>query len=223
MRHAILLLAALLASCTGSSRAGPEHPPYGRSHGILEVRNDIAVARKLPPGWGATVEGYVTVPTGAYDAGFAIQDSTGGIYIAADTAGDTGLRVRQGQLVRVGGMLVSNHGFLTMKPTADSVVSDSGPVPAPRSVRTGEVGEANEGLWVTFDGRVTEPVVDDRPYGWKIMVDDGSRAVQVFVPAHRPFDPAAIRVGQRLRGTGIVAQYDAIHEIISYPTLVSGP
>jgi hypothetical protein len=225
-RSVLLLLAALLASCTGSSRAGPEHPVYGKPVGMLEGRMTIADARKLPPGWGVTVEGHVTVPTGGYDAGFAIQDSTGGIWIAADTmprfAGDTGIRARQGHRVRVTGILVSNHGFLTVKPQADSVTSSYGWVPAAQSVRTGEVGEANEGLWVMFDGRVTEPVVDDRPYGWKIMVDDGSRPVQVFVPAHRRFDPSAIRVGQRLMGTGIVAQYDAIHEIISYPMLIAG-
>jgi hypothetical protein len=132
------------------------------------------------------------------------------------------MRAQLRQRVRVTGTLVDNHGFLTVKPQADSMVSAHGPVPAPRSVRTGEVGEATEALWVSFDGRVTEPVVDDRPYGWKIMVDDGSGAVQLFVPAHRSFDPAAIRVSQRLTGTGIVAQYDAIHEIISYPTLISG-
>ncbi|HEU4558945.1 MAG TPA: hypothetical protein VFS20_13890 [Longimicrobium sp.] len=215
MRRSILFL-ALLAACTSTPRAAPEQ---ARAGAAPQGRIQIAAARKLPVGSRVTVEGHVSVPTGGYDAGFAIQDSTGGIYIAADTVprfpGDTGIRARQRQRVRVTGTLVDNHGFLTVKP--DTAVASYGFVPEMRNVRTGEVGEATESLWVMFDGRITAPVVDDRPYGWKIMIDDGSGPVQIFVPAHRRFDPAAIRVGERLGGTGLGAQYDSTYEIISYP------
>lgn len=221
MRH-VLLLIALLSACTSSPRGSQEQgAPAAASQGRIR----IADARKLPLGSRVIVEGDVTVPTGGYDAGFAIQDSTGGIYVAADTVprfqGDTGIRARQRQRVRVTGTLVDNHGFLTVKPEGDPVVS-YGFVPAAQSVRTGEVGEATEALWVSFDGRISAPVVDDRPYGWKIMIDDGSGAVQIFVPAHRRFDPTGLRVGQRLLGTGLGAQYDATYEVISYPMFISG-
>ena len=145
MRRAILLL-AVLAACTAPPRTPPPEQlaPAATSTSLADGRIRIADARKLPLGSRVTVEGQVTVPTGGYDAGFAIQDSTAGIYVAADTvprfAGDTGMRARQRQRVRVTGTLVDNHGFLTVKPAADPVVSYGYTLPA-QSVRTGEVGD----------------------------------------------------------------------------------
>ena len=47
----------------------------------------IAEARSLPLGTIVTIDGVVTVPSGAFssstfDQGFAIQDRTGGIYVS---------------------------------------------------------------------------------------------------------------------------------------------
>src|ERR1041384_6764964 len=66
----------------------------------------IAEARSLPLGTIVTIDGSVTVPSGAFssstfDQGFAIQDRTGGIYVS--TSDNLGFAPRQ--QVRVTGTL----------------------------------------------------------------------------------------------------------------------
>ena len=66
----------------------------------------IAEARGLPLGTVVTIDGSVTVPSGAFssstfDQGFAIQDHTGGIYVSVPVSQGFGLR----QQVRVTGEL----------------------------------------------------------------------------------------------------------------------
>src|SRR5262245_41897411 len=73
----------------------------------------IAAARALPLGSTVTVQGAVTVPAGAFssgtfDQGFAIQDSTGGIYVSIAT--NLGLAPRR--LARVTGHLADSFGLL---------------------------------------------------------------------------------------------------------------
>src|SRR5215468_7962560 len=58
----------------------------------------IAEARGLPLGTVVTIDGVVTVPSGAFssitfDQGFAIQDRTGGIYVS--TPDNLGFALRQ--------------------------------------------------------------------------------------------------------------------------------
>src|SRR5262245_10419748 len=72
----------------------------------------IAAARHLPLGTVVTVEGSVTVPSGVFassffDEGFAIQDSTAGIYISM--ADNLGLRFLQ--KARVTGTLMDSGGL----------------------------------------------------------------------------------------------------------------
>src|SRR5262247_2530190 len=66
----------------------------------------IAEARSLPLGTVVTIDGSVTVPSGAFssstfDQGFAIQDQTGGIYVSTPD----NLGFAPGQQVRVTGTL----------------------------------------------------------------------------------------------------------------------
>ncbi|HET7459951.1 MAG TPA: hypothetical protein VFJ82_01840 [Longimicrobium sp.] len=164
----------------------------------------------MEPGAEVTVGGVVTVASGAVDAGFAIQDGPQGIYVAADS----GTHVSAGQMVRVGGRLADQHGLLVVKPESVRVTGRTQPFPA-YHVRTKRVGEVTEALLVAVQGRITAPVVDDRPYGWKITINDGGGPLQVFVPAHHAFDPAAYRVGQTLGVEGMSAQYDSTYEVIA--------
>ena len=74
---------------------------YSRSGPI-----SIAEARSLPLGTVVTIDGSVTVPSGAFssstfDQGFAIQDRTGGIYVSVPD--NLGLTTRQ--QVRITGRL----------------------------------------------------------------------------------------------------------------------
>ena len=77
------------------------------SQGAPEPKTiSIAEARSLPLGTIVTIDGSVTVPSGAFnsstfDQGFAIQDRTGGIYVS--TPDNLGFTTRQ--QVRVTGRL----------------------------------------------------------------------------------------------------------------------
>jgi DNA/RNA endonuclease YhcR with UshA esterase domain len=76
------------------------------------------------------------------------------------------------------------------------------------------VDEASEGLLIRVRARVTGDVLDDQPWGWKLMLDDGSGALLVFVDAQAGIDVSAIRAGQWLQVTGYSGQYEEHREIL---------
>src|SRR5262245_60466787 len=90
----------------------------------------IAEARSLPLGTVVTIEGSLTVPSGAFssstfDQGFAIQDRTGGIYVS--TPNNLGLAPRQ--QARVTGTLADTvlPGLLVLVDGTDVKTKGSGP------------------------------------------------------------------------------------------------
>lgn len=169
----------------------------------------IDQARAKSSGESVIVEGVVTVPSGVIDAGFAIADETGGIYVAADST----TRYRSDQVVRVTGTLSDNHGLLVVTPTSIAA-ADGHPRARVTAGPASIVGERSEGSLVETTGTVTGPVVDDRPYGWKITIRDATGALLVFVPVGARIDVSGIRAGQRLRVRGFSGQYDDHHEIL---------
>jgi hypothetical protein len=137
------------------------------------------------------------------------QDGSGGVYVLAGA----GERHPLGERVRVTGALEEVHGQLGIRPVSVEALG-SGEVPAARDLRTGEVSEATEGLLVRVRGRVTGPVVDDRPYGWKVTLDDGSGPLLVFVSVRSGIDVSGVREGYSLEVTGFSGQYDDHHEVL---------
>jgi hypothetical protein len=197
--------AALLALCLAPAAI----PPAAAAHEPHPI--DIGAARHLPLGTVVTVEGSVTVPSGAFssssfDEGFAIQDDTGGIYVSVAT--DLGLSVRQGALVT--GQLVDSFGLLTLVPaaTSDVEVRGHGPKVRPLWVRTGRVGPANQGLLVRVVGTIAQPVVPDPPFGTKVFVDDGSGPIRVFVNTSTGIDVSGLAQGQLLSVTGFSSAFN---------------
>ena len=170
----------------------------------------VAGARELGPGATVRVVGVVSVPPGVFDGGFAIQDGTGGIWVLPPP--DV-LRLRLGQRVRVQGTLDNPNGQLAIQPMAIGEAGDRD-APTPRTVRTGELGEQDEGWLVRVRGRVTGEVVDDAPWGWKVMVDDGSGPVMVFVDAESNVDVSPLRPGYRVEVTGFAGQYEDHYEVV---------
>ena len=158
--------------------------------------------------------GLVTVPSGNFrsssaDEGFAIQDQTAGIWISVKE----NLKVKVGQRVLVRGNLGESHGKLQIVP--DSRV-DVEALPGVRlRVATGQVGEATLGYLISVEGTITQDVVHDLPYGYKVFLDDGSGVVQVFLSASTKIDPRApyFKRGRQLRVTGFGSQYNAAYEI----------
>jgi hypothetical protein len=191
-----VLAVALLAISTAAAQAAP---PVS-----------IAAARHLPLGTTVTVQGSVTVPSGTFassffDEGFAIQDPTAGIYVSM--ADNLGLRLRQE--ARVTGTLMDSGGLLILVPNSDSdvTVEGRGAVVLPRFVRTGDIGEATEGLIVVVAGRITS-LADDEPFGQKVFINDGSGQIRIFINNGANIDVTHLHVGQPVVVTGFSGQFE---------------
>lgn len=178
---------------------------------------NIADARALPLGSTVTVRGSVTVPSGAFssstfDEGFAIQDRSGGIYVSIAT--NLGLAPRR--QVRVTGHLADN-GFglliLVVDSPADVKTLGAGPKVAPAPFNTGAIGEATEGRLVVITATITQPVLNDLPFGYLLFVDDGSGEVHVFVCASTGIDVSGLTVGQQVRVVGFSGQFADHYEV----------
>ena len=176
----------------------------------------IAEARALPLGTIVTIDGVVTVPSGAFssstfDQGFAIQDRTGGIYVS--TPDNLGFSLRQ--QVRVTGKLADTvlPGLLVLVDVTDVKAHGSGPKVQPLPVATGAVGEATEGKLVTITGTITQPVVNDLPFGFIIFVNDGSGEVHSFVCASTGIDVSGLSPGQTVEITGFSGEFAGAFEV----------
>jgi uncharacterized protein YdeI (BOF family) len=176
----------------------------------------IAEARSLPLGTVVTVDGSVTVASGAFssstfDQGFAIQDHTGGIYVS--TPDNLGFAPRQ--QVRITGTLADTvlPGLLVLVNVTDIKAHGSGPKVQPLPVATGAVGEATEGKLVRITGTITQPVFDDLPFGYIIFIDDGSGEVHSFVSASTGIDVSGLSPGQTVEITGFSGQFADHYEV----------
>jgi len=168
----------------------------------------IAEARGLPLGTVVTVDGSVTVPSGAFssstfDQGFAIQDHTGGIYVSV--ADNLGFAPRQ--QVRVTGELADSNGLLGLINVTDTKAHGKGPKVQALPVATGAVGEATEGKLVRITGTITQPIVNDLPFGFIIVINDGSGEVNSFVSASTGIDVSGLSQGQTIEVTGFSGQF----------------
>ncbi len=176
----------------------------------------IAEARSLPLGTVVTIDGSVTVPSGAFnsstfDQGFAIQDHTGGIYVSVP--GNLGFGLRQ--QVRVTGELADTvqPGLLVLTNVTDIKAHGSGPKVQALPVATGAVGEGTEGKLVRISGTITQPIFNDLPYGFIIFINDGSGEVHAFVSASTGIDVSGLSQGQTIEITGFSSQFGAAYEV----------
>lgn len=179
----------------------------------------LARARAAGAGADVLVDGVVSVPPGVFDGGFAIQDRTGGIWVLppADP-----VLLRLGQRVRIRGTLDNPNNQLAIVPSALQLFDfrdAPGAVrveaaPDPRVVRTGGVGEEEEGWLVRIRGHVVSEPEQDAPWGWKVTVDDGSGAVMVFIDAETDVRTEGFRPGAMVEVTGFAGQYDDHYEIV---------
>lgn len=200
MLQILTLVALLVTFIPGPISSGPAEPKT----------ISIAEARSLPLGTVVTIDGVVTVPSGAFssstfDQGFAIQDRTGGIYISVPD--NLGLTLRQ--QVRVTGTLADTvlPGLLVLVDVTEVKVHGSGPKIAPLPVATGAVGETTEGKIVTITGTITQPIVNDLPFGFIVFINDGSGEVHSFVAASTGIDVSALSPGETIEVTGFSGQF----------------
>lgn len=187
------------------------------SQGAPEPKTiSIAEARSLPLGTIVTIDGSVTVPSGAFssstfDQGFAIQDRTGGIYVS--TPDNLGFTTRQ--QVRVTGRLADTvlPGLLVLVDVTDVKAHGRGPKVRPLPVATGDVGEATEGQLVTITGTITQPIINDLPFGFIVFINDGSGEVHAFVCASTGIDVSGLAPGQTVEITGFSGQFADSFEV----------
>lgn len=204
----LLLAVAVILPATGQATppTSPKHPK----------KVSIAEARSLPLGTIVTVDGSLTVPSGAFsssffDQGFAIQDHTGGIYVSvADNSGFTP-RLQ----VRVTGQLADSFGLLVLIPSDPDDIKPHGhgPKVEPLPVATGAVGEATEGKLVKVRATITQPITNDLPFGFIIVVNDGSGPINIFVNASTGIDVSGLHQGQTIKVTGFSGQFADHFEI----------
>ena len=195
------IFALVLVWCAAAARADAQVIP-------------IAEARSLPAGTVVTVEGSVTVPSGdfassTFDHGFVIEDETAGIYVSTSD----NLKLNFHRRVRVTGAVADNGvGLLILVPASSADVeklpgaSRIEPVP----FATGDIGEATEGLLVEVTGTITQPIIDDLPYGYQVFIDDGSGEMQIFICAStgiNPFQIPFMEVGARITVVGSSGQF----------------
>ena len=171
----------------------------------------IAAARHLAQGTTVTVVGVVTVPSGRFssssgDQGFALRDQTGGIWVSVKE----NPHLPAGRCVQVTGALGTNAGKLQVAATEVTRLAGTA-----LRVPTGQVGTATLGHIITIEGTITGDVAGDLPYGYKLFVDDGSGAAQVYINTSTGIDPRAshLRRGKRLRVTGFGSQYETTYEV----------
>ncbi len=202
-RISILLVALLLGACQATPASDPAL--------VREV--SIAEARTLAIGEVVSVTGTVTVQSGAFasslSAGFAIQDRTAGIYVL-----DQGHSFELGDRVRLTGRRSTEFSQLNIRLESVERLPGSGTV-EPRPVRTGQLGEAEEGLLIRAEGRI-DRVEDDAPYGYKIFIDDGSGELQVFIDASTELieDVTRWQPAEMIVVIGFAGRYRDIREIM---------
>ena len=163
----------------------------------------IAQARAEALGTLVNVEGVVTVPDGLFDAGFAMQDGTAGIYVFHPDGFPQELTLNA--VVQVSGVITQVNGLLQIvpgDPTSDVVVTGESPPLPPLEVSTGNIGEGTEGWLVVVRGTVV-----DRD-GDTFTVDDGSGPAVVFISPATGIDISGVAVGQTITVVGFSGQFD---------------
>lgn len=206
MLQTLTLITLLFSFIPGPTVSGPADPKT----------ITIAEARSLPLGTVVTIDGVVTVPSGAFssstfDQGFAIQDRTGGIYVSVPDNNGFALR----QQVRVTGTLADTvlPGLLVLVDVTEIKAHGTGPKVRPEPVATGDVGEDTEGRIVTITGTITQPIVNDLPFGFIVFINDGSGEVHAFVCASTGIDVSGLSPGQTIEVTGFSGEFAGSFEV----------
>lgn len=88
-----------------------------------------------------------------------------------------------------------------------SKLTGVGPKVRPLPVATGDVNEATEGELVRITGTITQPIVNDLPFGFTVVVNDGSGEINVFVCASTGIDVSGLSPGQTIEATGFSGQF----------------
>jgi DNA/RNA endonuclease YhcR with UshA esterase domain len=177
-----------------------EPPPEHR-------RASVAEARIAPDGAKLLVEAVVTAPPGALASRqMHIQDSTAGILVTLPEGAPS---LAPGDVAQVRGEAGSHFGQRALR-AEDGGVSllRHGAPPAPRTLRSLEVGPATEGLLARVQGAVTG---SGRPV---IRVDDGIGEARVRLAEAAQIPWPSPERGDTLLATGIVGSHTGAYHLL---------
>jgi hypothetical protein len=194
-RFVPLLALSLVVGAATAAAAAPHHPER------------IEAARHRPLGTTVTVRGTVTVPSDAFDPGFAVQQGNAGIYVLDSL----GTPREIGDDVEITGTLVDSFGLLAIQPTSATTHGMEDPVNA-RHRKTGQVGEHTEGQLLHLRGRMVGDLVDDSPFGFKLDIDDGSGPIQIFLFPGTGISTTGLVAGAMIDTACFSNQFDTIFE-----------
>ena len=171
----------------------------------------IVEARSLPLGSKVKVTGTVTVASGTFESsnpkGFAIQDSTAGIYIV-----DSANIFKLHEIIEVIGKVDTTNGFLLLSQTQSNRLAGSQEI-QPQAFATGAVDKKVEGLLISTQG-IIKRTSSDLPYGYKVFVDDGTGELDIYVNTSTGLlgDSTKWNPGDTLSAIGFASQYLSEHE-----------
>lgn len=117
--------------------------------------------------------------------------------------------------VEVTGKLADSSGQLILVLNSPHDLHRKGPGRrvVPERQLTNAISAATEGRLVRIVGTITQPVVNDPPYGHRLFVDDGSGVAQVYVYASTGIDVSSLKPGQKVRVIGFASKYVDHYEI----------
>ncbi len=170
----------------------------------------IAVARAAGVGWTGTIQGNVTVVPGLFSgstSSFAIQDSTGGLYIYPAYSYPVPA-LQLGDVVKVNGTIKNFYGLLEMDPVTLVEWVSSGTVPSPLVTAANAVA-ATQGKLIQIQGTATfstTPTVPGTDYTFSIA--DGTGSVSVFRYNATDIDLSGFTSGQQLRIIGLSSNHN---------------
>lgn len=168
----------------------------------------IGTARGYGAGWTGAMQGQVTVAPGMHGSNvFAIQDSTGGIYIYAGSYALPAMAL--GDTVLVTGTLKLYNGLLEVDPVQGVVNLGAGTVPDPAPTATGSV-DPTQGLLIEVTGTATWSSAPPAPgaANWTFYIDDGSGPVAVFVDRDTAIDMTGYTSPAEMTVIGFSGKYN---------------
>jgi uncharacterized protein YdeI (BOF family) len=202
----VIAVAIFVFTCSESS--------FAQSKSVVSIEE----ATKLGLGTVVTIEGNVTVASGTFgssfaDAGFQVQDKTGGTYVTIKT--DPHLTV--GQKVRLTGKLTETPlKFQLIETDENNIQVLAGKtLPKPLTIATGKIGDRTTGRLIKIAGTVTKTVDELVPYGFRFSIDDGSGEIIVYVSSSTGISSKQIELGDKLRLIGVAGEFNHRYQI--YP------
>jgi hypothetical protein len=143
------------------------------------------------------------LPPGLFGRNVYLEDATGGIMVYLRSGDYPALAA--GDQVRVTDWTRRFHGEVELSVPGPSYLTrlDPGEPPAPTYVRTGRVGEADEGRLIQIAGRV----VKFEPQA--LTLDDGTGPTRIFFSTELPWRRPYVEIGEFWAAQGVVGQYVA--------------